>query len=526
MTSKESIVTEYTSHTGRRKFLKTVGAGSLVSVAGCVGLRVPGSSSGASASEGFIEASNQIDFAQNLRDRRLATNNEWPIKRRQDVPSRGSDTSWKNFGSYETAPWSPPEGWKDTPAGEVDELGFINHGAATMEFDPATLATIELFQEKTGININLTEVGVTQANQQEQQILRAEQSTPEIMVVNGALVPQFVRRGYLKPVDALYPSQNVWDMYVPGLREMVQWNTDPTRKGAHEYGFPNIGEVTLGHLRADLVREQGLDPQRFRGEWSFELLEELMRAFEDTGVFAYAYYAGTPTYLSYSFRTLFYAQGGKFVQDDGTIRVDTPAAIRTTRKMAEWYQKGWVPSDVISFGEGSITNLFLGNQLAYATNFAGLLPLALEEYEAGKEYIAVLPPKATSGPNPAQRPLLGPNATTINAFSDTAHSLAALLFGDLRLSYTSQWWEYTFEGNTSFIPKVYEDASQSNFTPFADVFGSAVENAFTELFPQMQNLFTQMATPIQDAIQGRRTPKQAMQDIQEWVDANMNQEDN
>jgi multiple sugar transport system substrate-binding protein len=511
------------THTDRRKFLKLLGASSLSTVAGCVGIPGIGGGGNGSGDQTFLEAADQMNIGQNLRDRRLATTKEWPIEKRKNVPERDSDTSWKGSGSFKSAPWSPPEGWKDTPAGEVDQLDIINHGALTMEFDPATLATHEIFERETGIKLNPIEVGVTKANKQEQQLFRAEESSPQLMNINGSLVPQFVSRGYLTPVDALYPSQSVWDMYSPGLRDMVQLDIDPTREGTHAYGFPNIGEVTIGHLRTDLVEEQGLDPQRYQGEWSWDLLEETMRAFKDTGIAGYAYFAGTPTYLSYSFRTLLYAQGGQLVQDDGTVRVDTPAAIRTTAKMAEWYQKGWVPADVISYTEGDIVDLYLSNQLAVATVFGGLTPLALNNFKRGEEYLAVVPPKATSGPNPAQRPLLGPNATGINAFSDTAHSLAALLYGDLRLSYVSQWWEYTYEGNISYIGKVYDDAAQYDFTPFATVYGKAVGNAFVELFPGMQNLFVQMTTPIQDAIQGRRTPEKAMQDIQNWVDENINQ---
>lgn len=510
------------THTNRRKLLKLLGASSLASVAGCIGL--PGSGGGGGGGDqSFLEAADQLSIGQNLRDRRLATAKEWPIQKRKDVPKRDRDTSWKGFGSFQSAPWSPPDGWKDTPAGEVDELGIINHGAANMEFDPATLATHELFEKKTGINLNVTEIGVDKANQKEQQIFRAKQDTPQLMNVDGSLVAQFVSRGYLTPVDVLYPKQNVWGLYSPSLQDMVQSDIDPTRDGTHAYGFPNINEMTLGHLRPDLLEQQGLDPQRYRGEWSWDLLEETMKAFKGTGTFAYAYFAGTPTYLSYSWQRLLFAQGGQMVQDDGTIRVDTPAAIRATTKMAEWYQKGWVPSGVTSYSEGDIVDLFMSGNLAYTSGFSGLIPTALGKYKKGKEYSVVLPPKATAGPKPAQKPLAGPNATSINTFSDTAHSLAALLYGDLRLSYTSQWWEYTYEGNAAYMDKVYDDATQYDFTPFAEVFGKASDNSVIELFPRMQDLFAQMSTPVQDAIQGRRTPKEAMKNVQSWVDKNLNQ---
>jgi multiple sugar transport system substrate-binding protein len=520
---ERSTMVKNISHTERRKFLKLLGAGSIASVAGCVGLPGGGGNGGNGGGQGFLDAAKQLGFATNLRDRRLATTEEWPIGKRKDVPPRNAD-GWQGSGSFESAPWKPPEGWKDTPAGEIDQLEILNHGSVNMKFDPATLATHQIFEAKTGIKLKPVEIGVDQANQQEQQTFRAKQKTPHLMNVTAALVPIFVRRGYLTPVDSLYPTQRAWDMYIPALQSLTQWDTDQTRQGTHAYGFPNIAEASVGSLRTDLVKEQGIDPKRFQGEWSWDLLEETMKAFKGTGTFGFAYYAGTPTYLSYSFRDLLYEQGGRLVQKDGTVKFDTPAAITVVEKMAEWYQKGWVPGDVVTYGEGDIVDLFLSGQIAFATGFTDFIPQALSKYKAGSEYLAVLPPKATTGPKPSQSPLVDPNATAINTFADTKHKLAALLYGDLRLSYTSQWWEFTYEGNMSFLDAVYDDAGKYNFVRFSDVLGSAIENGVVEVFPRMQEVFTRMTTPVQQAIQGKKSPKAAMQDLQNWIDENVNKD--
>jgi multiple sugar transport system substrate-binding protein len=495
----------------RRTFLASAGAASLAGVSGLAEANQDG---------GFLEQARQIGFGNNWRQRRIGAADDWPTDARTQVPDRDQDTTWTNSQSFQTAleAWEPPEGWQDTAAGNVDSLQILNHGAANMEFDPATLATYELFEEKTGISIDPLEIGVDQADLKEQQVLSSRQGQPHVMNVDGPLMPVFVQQGYLEVTDPLYSGQNAWQPYVSTLQDTVQWDLDQTRQGTHTYGFPNILEGSVGNLRVDLVEEQGLDPQRFQGEWSWDLLEELMQAFEGTDVHGYAYYAGTPTYLFISFRQLLYQQGGSLVADDGTVQIDTQPARTVLRKMREWRDNGWVPGDVISYGEGDLVDLFLSDQLAYATAFGDFVPRALGEYEANEQYQVVLPPRATTGPNPQQQGVVAPNANGINPFADTSHKLAGLLYGDLRLSYVSQWWEYVYEGNMSYMEPVYDDAAEAGAVQFGDVIGSAVENGKVELFPQMEAVWQRLADPFQQAIVGNMEPAQATQQGQQFVD--------
>lgn len=443
------------------------------------------------------------------------------MEARRDVPNRQQDQTWTDSQSFQTAPWEPPEGWQDTIAGDVDSIQILNHGAANMEFDPATLATHELFTEKTGIEIDVLEIGVDQANLREQQFLSAQQGQPHVMNVDGPLTPVFVQQGFLEVVDPLYTSE-MWDAYIPALQSLVEWDIDATREGTHQYGYPNIGEGTVGNLRPDLVEEQGIDPSRFDGEWSWDLLEETMQAFEGTDVFGYAYYAGNPVYLFYSFRQLLYQQGGRLVQDDGTVRVDTGPARTVLRKMKEWRDNNWVPQEVIGYGEGDLVDLFLAGRLAYVDAFADFVPQALGRYEANSQYRVVVPSMANTGPSPAQASLFAPNCTAINAFADDAHKVAGLLYGDLRLSYPSQWWEFTYEGNASFMDKVYGDAGQAGIVQFGEALGAAIQNGITELFPQQQAIFQRLADPFQSAIVGNMSPQEATRQGQQFIDDTLN----
>lgn len=495
----------------RRTFLASAGAAGLAGFAGYAD---------ANQDESFLEQAQQIGFEQNWRQRRIESASDWPMDARTNVPDRNEDTTWRDSESFQTAldTWEPPEGWQDTAAGDVDTIQILNHGAANMEFDPATLATYELFEEKTGIEIEPLEIGVDQADLKEQQVLSSKQGQPHVMNVDGPLMPVFVQQGYLEVTDPLYSADDAWEPYVPTLRTTVEWGIDTTREGTHTYGYPNILEGSVGNLRVDLVEEQGLDPERFQGEWSWDLLEELMQAFEGTDVHGYAYYAGTPTYLFISFRQLLYQQGGSLVADDGTVQMDTQPARTVLQKMREWRENGWVPGDVISYGEGDIVDLFLSDQLAYSTAFGDFVPRALDQYEANEQYQVVLPPMANTGPNPQQQGVVAPNACGINPFADTGHKLVGLLYGDLRLSYPSQWWEYVYEGNMSYMEPVYDDAAEADAVQFADVIGSAVENGKVELFPQMEAVWQRLADPFQQAIVGEMEPAQATQQAQQFVD--------
>ena len=529
----------------RRSVLRLTGIGALATIAGCADSSDSGSGTtdggdgGTAAGDGssgdgsggtpsgsadseFMSAAMELGLTDNWRARRIDVREDWSMDARRDVPDRSNDTSWEGFESFETAPWEPPEGWEDTIAGEVDSIQIVNHGAANMEFDPATLATHELFEKKTGIEIEAVEIGVDQANLKEQQFLGSQKSQPQMFNVDGTLMPLLVQQGLLEVTDPLY-SEDVFSGYVETLPQTVRWGIDSSREGTHTYGYPNILEGTVGNLRPDLVESQGIDPSRFEGEWTWDLLEETMQAFEGTDVFGHAYYAGTPTYLFISYRQHLYQQGANMVADDGTVRVDTEPSRRVLRKFREWRDKGWVPSDVITYTEGDLIDLFLSGKLAYANAFSDFVPRSLNEYEAGSEYQVVVPPAATAGPDPQQAGVTAPNATAVNPFADPAEKLVALIYGDLRLSYPSQWWEFTYEGNMTYMKQVYDDSSEADFVQFGDIIGDSIERGKIELFPQMQSIFQRIADPFQKAITGDLSPEEATTQAQTFIDSVLSQ---
>ena len=146
----------------------------------------------------------------------------------------------------------------------------------------------------------------------------------------------------------------------------------------------------------------------------------------------------------------------------------------------------------------------------------------MQEFEPGSEYQVVVPPAANASRSRTQAGLVAPDTTSINRFAESGHKLAAMLYGDLKPSYYTQWLEFTYEGNISYMDQVYTDSAENDFITFGDSIGDAIENGQLELFPQMSSVFQQMLSPVQRALQGEITPKAAMDQVQDFVDDEIN----
>ena len=134
----------------RRRLLQLTGTGAAAAAGGLAGCLDGGSGGGGTDTDGrseFRSAVSDLDFGADYERRRGATFEDWPVEKRTQTPSgnRGDAGTWLDSTSVRSAPWTPPEGWEDTPAGDVDEITILNYG--DMRFDPATAAVDALFEE-------------------------------------------------------------------------------------------------------------------------------------------------------------------------------------------------------------------------------------------------------------------------------------------------------------------------------------------------------------------------------------------
>ncbi|WP_049934006.1 ABC transporter substrate-binding protein [Halarchaeum acidiphilum] len=505
----------------RRQLLKYsafASAGGLSAFAGCSNNGGSSGSGGSGGSNGSVS----IDFASNWKQRRTTSLDEWKLSDRQAVPDankQGSTDAWKQSKSVKSAPWQPPKGWEDSAAADVDSIQVLNFGS--LDYDPATVATYAMFEDRTGIKIDPLELVVDQAIPKETAFLKAERSSPQAFeVVTTSSFSSFADAGYLANLDALMPKDEMWDTYQPVTKPTSTWNN-------HVYTCPAYLEASLVHVRPDLLKEQGV-PENSRkaildGSWTWDDLEAAMKAFEGTGTYAWAYRGGSRTYTLRDFEKMFYQAGGTFYEN-GKVKVNTDAGYAAVEKMVEWRNKGWVPNEVVSYGQGDLADGFLSGQFAMVPVYGDLVSKALAKYEKGTEYQPTLSPKGgSSTPNPTRAGIASPTGISINVNASESQKAAAMLFGDALLSESSQWWEFVVEGNQSFSKSVYDEASQAGVAEFADIRGKQMTLNQAEVFPQERPIKQHVSQQVQKAIAGDLDPKKALDQAQSFINTILGQ---
>jgi multiple sugar transport system substrate-binding protein len=474
----------------------------------------------ASGSGDFQSQLSQMGWGENP-DRRMSSLEEWPADQRPvpDNPSEGVDP-WLESGAIQNSPYEPVPGWRETAATEVDNIQILNFGS--LEFDPATLAVYALFEDRYDIEVDPLAIPVDQAIPREAAFLSS--GDPEPVGFGTVLVDTlttFVANDYLEPLNPMWPDNSMWEPYQPLMQQSFTYQ-------GNTWVGPNTLEGSLVHVRPDLIRDQGVDESIVTsirdGEYTWDDIETVIEAFEGTDVYGWAYRGASRVYTYRDWAKMFYQAGGQFVGDDGTVTFNSDAGVFALGKMVEYLDNGLVPESVVNFGQGNLADGFLSGQFAMVPVFGDLVPQALDQFEAGDEYFPTVPPEGWSdAPNPTRAGIASPNGVAINRHAPVEKKLAATLYLDARLSYTNAWYEYTYEGNQSYIQQVYDDAAEVDAAAFSEVRGDALSLMQVELFPQARALKERVSQEIQSAIARQKEPQAALDDAQSFTDTVLGQ---
>lgn len=506
----------------RRKALKFAAAGGLAGLAGCLG---GGGDNDVSEDEEFQNELEKLDLAANWRERRVSDFDEWPEDVRSQAPDPdqgGQVDAWASSEAVQEGPWTPPENWEDTLASEVDQLEIINFGG--LGGDPATAATYAAFERETGIEIVPQEIAATQAITKQQTTLSQGRGEPPLFqVTTPTSFSTFIQAGYLEPIDGLMPEDEMWEPYPDYIKEAFSSDIGPD-EGTHLYGAPGIRWNTFMHIRKDLLEEQGIDPQRVQGEYTWDDVDAVAEAFQDTDIQGYAYWGNQWNYIIKNFKEMIYQQGENMVQDDGTVRVDHEAGVNALERMVRLKEEGLVSDAVTSYNEGTLNDLLVNGDLAMHSSMGSQVGRVINTgLEPGEEYIVSLHPAANTGPDPQQTGLGHLNNISINRFADTAQKVAAALYMDCRFSYESQWWEYTYEANDSYMNPVYDDAEELGTVPFNSLRQQAANNIDNDYFPASKEILEHLADELRQAVSGSKSVDDALSSAQDNIDVVLDQ---
>ncbi|MFC6734204.1 MULTISPECIES: ABC transporter substrate-binding protein [unclassified Haladaptatus] len=481
-----------------------------------------GGGGGGSSDSEFQKAIGKIDFSSNWKQRRTTSLDEWPMEKRSQIPTGDAlytSDGWLQSESVKSSTWEPPKGWEETVASEVDTLKVLNYG--DMQFDPATAAVDAMFEEKTGISVERIQIVVDQAIPKMAATLSSKQGDPHLLqATTDTSMTTYAQNGWLEPADFLLPEEEMYEPYLPLMKQTFTWD-------GTNWGAPANVEGNPVHVRVDMLEEQGIDSSVIdgikNGNWSWDDLETVMQAFEGTGIHAWGFRGSSLTYTERDFRIHWYQTGGQYIQDDESIKVNGPGALAALEKLIEWLDNGWLPDASTTWTQGDLADGFLSGNLAMVPVATDLFADAGEKYELDSQYVLAPPPKANVGPSPTQATWAGGPVLATNAFAPTPEKVAGALLQDARFSHENGWWEYVVESNLSWPKKPYDEAAEVDAVPFSRVRGKTMEVAKNETFPQQRAVMQKVSEELGLAYSGEKSAQEALDAAQTFIDTVLGQ---
>jgi len=201
---------------------------------------------------------------------------------------------------------------------------------------------------------------------------------PDIVALDNPDVLHAAAAGVYYDLTPLVQQWGQWDDFYAGVKHALTYQDQIVAL------LPGTNNVAL-YYRKDIFRQYGLTPPR---TWK-ELLDVcalLSEKLAGTGMYPLGVAATNTEELTWQFEPFLWSNGGSLLE------LDKPEAIAALELWVELFQKGYVPQDALTWGQGA--DPFIGGQVAMMINGPWILPLVRE---AGLEYGIVPIPAPSEG---------------------------------------------------------------------------------------------------------------------------------
>jgi multiple sugar transport system substrate-binding protein len=294
--------------------------------------------------------------------------------------------------------------------GELDSETVVTFPASAVgaEAELLALQLDRFMQQNPDIRVVRRETpdAADQRHQLYVQWLNAGASDPDILQLDVIWTPEFAAAGWILPLDAYQPDV---DSYFSATIDANRWDNEL-------FALPWFVDVGMLYWRTDLIDEAPTD---------FEQLSRLTRAARDQwGLrFGFVWQGSRYEGLVTVFLEHLGGFGGRIMDDDGSITVDSDAALRALNFMRdEIYANGNVPQSVLTWQEEQTRFAFQNGQSVFMRNWPYAFPLMQDSAEsrvAGRFAVAPMP----AAPGGEATAALGGSQLAINA--NTEHPEAA-----------------------------------------------------------------------------------------------------
>jgi hypothetical protein len=373
-----------------------------------------------------------------------------------------------------------PEGWQEATKGVTRILHF---NAGGMKHDPGTLANFQLFEKLTGIKADYVEVSDQVLLQKTISALVSRDPNVTTMCVSepAFALQHLIAANWLEPMDVVW-SPGVQAIYPPGLVGLLKG------PDGRFYGTVDTQKAGITYVRKSWLKAAGA-MKKCRA-WAVENLDQTYWGFA----------FGGDHYILQNFQAMTYSQGGRLMKE-GKIYLLTPEFKNTwttyvdcvaKEKVAPEAVLGWTWNDyqqAFAMGKAAmITQSLNTNIVRFADPEKS--PGLVKDVHGNKvdppgDWVAIPGPK-WSKEMPDKYIGSGPtnfSAYVINKFAPDNEKAAAMILGEIRMSKQGGVNELLIEGNSPFLPTVFDDPQVMKKVDYVDVRKISNQNAVLEVFP-------------------------------------------
>lgn len=340
-----------------------------------------------------------------------------------------------------------------------------------------------------------------QADQQRDDLVRnfqARNSDYDVVNVDIIWTAEFSARGWLQPLEGPMAVDT---------RGLLPVTLEGASYRGRLYAAPRFTDGALFYYRKDLVP----NPPR---TWDEMISMCPLAKQNNMGCYAgqFANYEG----LTVNAAEAINSTGGRILNEDGKLSLDTPEARAGLEKLATAYRKGDIPVQAVTFQEEQSRQAFQSGQLMFLRNWTYAFSLMSKEGAsevAGKLGVTSLP--GETGPGTSA---LGGHSSAISVFSK--NKATARDFIEFLMSEQSQRYIATQGSLAPARESLYSDPELVQQMPYLpdlkESLSSAVPRPATPFYPAVTKA---VQTNAYAAIRGEKSVDQAIVDMKRSMEA-------
>lgn len=323
---------------------------------------------------------------------------------------------------------------------------------------------------------------------------------PDVAMNDLGNVPSRVESGVILPLDDLLSEEGL-EPFWPATREAVTWNDQV-------WAMPIETDVRVLYYNKELFRAAGLDPEDPPETWD-ELVEyaDALSTVEGGRIQQLGF---GPTLGNTYFPLYAMLNGEDLVADDGTLELNTPAAVDALQWMVDRqnaYGGRAMTSFAATFGTGASDPFMSGKVAMIIQN--NTFPGQIAQYAPDLDYgVAPLPHNGT--------PASWSNGFSLEISSATRAPEASYRFVEYLMSEEVQaayaQLNFSMVGNMA-AAQADELMADPNWQAFVEQMASSKFRAFSLEAPTWYD--TALQPEVDAALLGTKTPQQALDDAQQ-----------